>query len=457
MCAFAKASAHRRHAATADLQRGQADVTQSTTRRDFIRTVGAGAVAAAGTIAPAAATARPMAAPAKSRVLGANDRINVGFVGCGGRMNSHITHVMSRNKAKGDVQAIAVNDIWETRKKLAQEKTGVEASAVYHDYRELVQRPDIDAVVISSPDHWHYAHAMAALEAGKDVYLEKPMTLNLPDAIALAEVAKAHPKVIVQVGTQQTRMPKFHAAKKLIEDGAIGVPTFSQTSYCRNSSKHNPPGEWHYSIDKNWKPGENLDWNLWCKPLGETLTWDPKVYYQWRRYRKVSTGIIGDLLVHVMTPMMMAINQGWPVRVAATGSHLIDKAMENHDNINLVVQFETGHQMFVCGSTCNNSGVETMIRGHKANIFLGGRNCEVRPESPYSEELEPMKVECPDIGDDQDAHRVGFLSSMRTRQAPDSGVELGLKVMVVVDLATRSMWEGGAFTFDPKTMKTTRA
>ena len=95
-------------------------------------------------------------------MLGANDRINVGFVGCGGRMNSHITHVMNRNKAKGDVQAVAVNDIWEKRKQAAREKTGVEAGAAYHDYRELVTRPDIDAVVISSPDHWHYAHAMAA-------------------------------------------------------------------------------------------------------------------------------------------------------------------------------------------------------------------------------------------------------------------------------------------------------
>ena len=168
------------------------DVTQSTTRRDFIRTVGAGAVAAAGTIAaPAAAAARPVSTPAKSRILGANDRINVGFVGCGGRMNTHITHVMGRNKAKGDVQAIAVNDIWETRKKLAQrEDRRRREVGVYHDYRELVVRPDIDAVVIGSPDHWHYAHAMAALEAGKDVYLEKPMTYTVDEARKIAEYVK---------------------------------------------------------------------------------------------------------------------------------------------------------------------------------------------------------------------------------------------------------------------------
>jgi predicted dehydrogenase len=442
-------------------------VESSQSRRHFLAGSAAtlGAAALLGKIA-AAQNQVTAAAPESAALPADAKKLRIGVIGVGGAGGcamglGHCHALISINKKgreKVEVAAIAdLNSLFLDRAKKQIDEAQGGSVKTYKSHTELLADKSIDGVVIAVPEHWHAMAAIDAIKAGKDVYLEKPMTLNLPDAIALAEVAKAHPNVIVQVGTQQTRMPKFHAAKKLIADGAIGVPTFSQTSYCRNSSKHNPPGEWHYSIDKNWKPGENLDWNLWCKPLGETLTWDPKVYYQWRRYRKVSTGIIGDLLVHVMTPMMMAINQGWPVRVAATGSHLIDKAMENHDNINLVVQFETGHQMFVCGSTCNNSGVETMIRGHKANIFLGGRNCEVRPESPYSEELEPMKVECPDIGDDQDAHRVGFLGSMRTRQAPDSSVELGLKVMVVVDLATRSMWEGGAFTFDPKTMKTTRA
>jgi len=442
-------------------------VESSQSRRHFLAgSVGTlGAAALLGKIA-AAQNQVAAVAPESAALAADAKKLRIGVIGVGGAGGcamglGHCHALVSINKKgreKVEVAAIAdLNSLFLDRAKKQIDEAQGGSVKTYKTHAELLADKSIDGVVIAVPEHWHAMAAIDAIKAGKDVYLEKPMTLNLPDAIALAEVAKAHPKVIVQVGTQQTRMPKFHAAKKLIEDGAIGVPTFSQTSYCRNSSKHNPPGEWHYTIDKNWKPGENVDWNYWCKPLGETLTWDPKVYYQWRRYRKVSTGIIGDLLVHVMTPMMMAINQGWPVRVAATGSHLIDKAMENHDNINLVVQFETGHQMFVCGSTCNNSGVETMIRGHKANIFLGGRNCEVRPESPYSDELEPMKVECPDIGDDQDAHRVGFLSSMRTRQAPDSSVELGLKVMVVVDLATRSMWEGGAFAFDPKTMKTTRA
>jgi predicted dehydrogenase len=160
-----------------------------TTRRDFIRQVGAGAVTAAGAVATGARVGASRRVPvlAQGRVLGANDRINVGFVGCGGRMNTHIRRVMERNKERGDVQAVAVNDIWDKRKQRARDATGVDNRSVHHDYRELCARPDVDAVVISSPDHWHHQHAMEALRNGKDVYLEKPMTYTLDEAREIAE------------------------------------------------------------------------------------------------------------------------------------------------------------------------------------------------------------------------------------------------------------------------------
>ena len=163
-----------------------------TTRRDFIKQVGAGAVAVAGTVAGGTAS-RPRArlpAMAKGRVIGANDRINVGFVGCGGRMNTHIRRVMERNKERGDVQAVAVNDIWDKRKQRAREATGVDERSVHHDYREVCARPDVDVVVIASPDHWHHLHTMEALRNGKDVYLEKPMTYTVDEAREIADAVQ---------------------------------------------------------------------------------------------------------------------------------------------------------------------------------------------------------------------------------------------------------------------------
>lgn len=396
---------------------------------------------------------------AKGRIaLKDGETIRVGVIGIGGNPGAcamgmgHCNSLVAlAKKGRENVQVVAIADLCEPyleqgKSEIEKRQPGVKVET-YRKSADLLARADIHGVVIATPEHWHSDNGIEAILAGKDVYLEKPMTLNLEQALALARVAAANPEVIVQVGTQNTRHQKFHEAKKMIAAGAIGVPTFSQTSYCRNSKK----GEWHYGYNKNWKQGTDIDWEAWCAPLGK-MPWNPKLFSQWRRYRKTSTGIIGDLLVHEMTPMMMALDQGWPVRVVATGGHLCDKDMENHDNINIAVQFETGHQMVVVGSTCNEAGLEVMIRGHKGNIYLGGKHCEMRPERVFAEEIEAQKVECPDIGDPQDAHRVGWLQAIRTREKPLSSVELGLKVMVVVDLATRSMWDGGAYAFDPKTM-----
>jgi predicted dehydrogenase len=441
----------------------------SESRRRFLATTAGTAAVAALAAGVGRASARPEvpagpAPKAKGRVaVKDGDPIRVGVIGIGGTPGAcamGLGHCLSlvdiAKNGRENVQVVAVCDL--NNKYLEQGKSKIEGKQAgikvdtYRKSADLLARDDIHGVVVATPEHWHSASGIEAILAGKDLYLEKPMTLNLEMALALYKVAQANTEVIAQVGTQKTRLPKYMEANKMIKDGLIGTPTFSQTSYCRNSKN----GEWHYGFDKNWKQGDDIDWDTWCSPLGK-MPWDPKLYSQWRRYRKVSTGIIGDLLVHEMTPMLMAIDQGWPVRVVATGGHLVDKEMENHDNINIAVQFETGHQLFVCGSTCNEAGVETMIRGHKGNIYLASRHCEFRPERTFAEELDPIKVECPDIGDDQDAHRVGWLKSIRTRQPAPSSVELGLKVMVIVDLATRSMWEGGAFTFDPKTMTSAKA
>jgi predicted dehydrogenase len=264
------------------------------------------------------------------------------------------------------------------------------------------------------------------------------------------KLAQANPQVIFQVGTQKMQLKKYQEAKKLIDAGEIGVPTFSQTSYCRNSKD----GEWlYYTIDPKWDPNTNMDWDTWIG-TGPKIPWNPEIYARWRRYKDWSTGIIGDLLVHEVTPLLMALeSQGWPVKVTAVGSHLVDKKMENHDQVNLTIEFESGHIMTVAGSTCNEVGVETMIRGHKANLYLADRHCTLRPERLFVDYIDEKRVECPDIGNDQDVHRLEWLKCIRTRTKPLADAHTGARMMVIVALATRALWEGGTFVFDPKTLK----
>lgn len=386
-----------------------------------------------------------------------DEPIRMAVIGTGGMGTGHCDAFISlAEKGKEKVQIVALSDVCQSHldraHKKCTEKQKIEV-AKYAKYKDLLGREDIHGVLIASPEHWHAQMAIDAVAAGKDVYCEKPMTLRLPEALRVREVVLANPSVVFQVGTQMMQLPRYHEARKLIKAGTIGKPVWSQTSYCRNSKD----GEWnYYGLDKNWKPGENLDWDSWCGPSGPAK-WDPLVFARWRRYSKYSTGIIGDLLVHVMTPLMLALDQGWPTRVTAVAGHMVDKAMDNHDQINITVEFENEHIMVVAGSTANEVGLETLIRGHKGNIYLGGNNCVVRPERIYSEEFDEKTIKCEDIGNDQDVHRLAWLRCIRTREKPPADVDLSTKVMVVVDLATRSAWEGRSYRFDPRTMSASPA
>ena len=269
-----------------------------TTRRDFIRQVGASAVVAAGTAAVATPTRARQSSKAKSRIIGANDRINVGFVGCGGRMNTHIRRIMERQEERGDVQAVAVNDIWDKRKTRAREATKVDERAVHHDYRELCARPDIDVVVIASPDHWHYAQTMAAIEQGKDVYLEKPMTYTVDEARQIADAVKASGRIL-QVGSQYASMDHFWKAKKAIADGLIGDVVWASGGFGRNK---NLRGEWNYTIDPE-ATEKTLDWKAFLGPAPKRA-FDPERYFRWRKYWDYSGGIATDLFYHSVSPLL---------------------------------------------------------------------------------------------------------------------------------------------------------
>lgn len=439
----------KRNEKSADSQKN----TQGSTRRDFIKNTAAtaaGAMMGTYVITNRSAMAQEQV-EAKKVSSSPNEKVNVGLIGCGGMGSAHLVSLMGMTeKGEENVCITAVSDVAIPRLDSngdAVSKRQGNTVAKYADYRKLLDDKNVDCVFVASTEHWHAQMTIDALAAGKDVYVEKPMTLRLDEALKLREVVNANDKNFVQVGTQYMMYPKYKAAKKLIASGEIGHPTFSQTSYCRNSMN----GEWLYHIDPAIVPGPALDWDAWCGPLGKA-EWDPEVYFRWRRYKRYSTGIIGDLLVHMMTPLMTAIDAGWPVRVTAHGGHYVDKKMENHDQVNITVQFEKEHTMVVAGSTCNEQGFKDVIRGHMGTIYLGGSDMVMRPERIYVDEVDELQEKFTGM-DPQNELRKDFLDCVRTRNAPQSPVEQATKVMVVVDLATRSMWEGKAFGFDPEKLE----
>ncbi|MFG0307435.1 MAG: Gfo/Idh/MocA family protein [Phycisphaerales bacterium JB040] len=432
-------------------------------RRSFLTKTAAlaGAAAVAGPVFGRSTASQRLKPTVKERGVNPpkpGETIRMAIIGIGGMGGGHAHAFCSFAKDEGlPVELVAVNDVNEVRLDDAiaslKDRWGVECDR-HTDYREILDREDIHAVLIASPEHWHAQHIIDAITAGKDVYTEKPMTLNLDQAMQVREVVLGYPDRIFQVGTQGIMQGKYNAAKKAIADGVIGKPVWSQTSYCRNAGSD---GEWnYYALDDRWEPGVNVDWRGWLgyMPYQE---WDPKVYARWRRYKDFSTGIVGDLLVHVMTPMIFALDLHFPTRVVACGSHVIDKEMENHDQVNLVIEYgNDDHQMVVAGSTANAVGLETMVRGHQANMYLNGRDVEIIPERRFVDDVERETIAVDDIGNDHNAMRKDWLECIHSRKPAKSNIDLASKVMVAVDLATRSMWEGGAFTFDEKTMKVAR-
>ena len=223
-------------------------------RREFL----AGSLVAAGALAGCAGMGgsswqkRMVPAVGGKEPIPEDQPIRIGIIGVGGMGNGHMNAFMGLNAAKNHkVHVVALSDVCKTRLdaclKVAREKQkGVCEVEAYRDYEQLLARDDIDAVLIASPEHWHAQMAVDAIAAKKDVYLEKPMTLRLADALWLEKVMDSNPDMRLQVGTQYMTYEKYHKAKEWIAAGRIGKPVFSQTSYCRNSVK----GEWLYKIDE---------------------------------------------------------------------------------------------------------------------------------------------------------------------------------------------------------------
>jgi len=431
------------------------------TRRDFMKQVGAvaaaGAVASAGS--PTVARQAPMAA--KGRIIGANDRINVGFVGCGGRMNAHIRRVMERQKERGDVQAVAVNDIWDKRKQRAREATGVEERSVYHDFREVCARPDVDVVVIASPDHWHHPQTMDALRSGKDVYLEKPMTYTVDEAKDIADAVKATGRVL-QVGSQYTSMDHFWKAKKAIADGLLGEVMWASGGFGRN---RNQRGEWNYAIDAD-ATEKTLDWKAFLGSAPKR-PFDPERYFRWRKYWDYSGGIATDLFYHSVSPLLLTIGGEFPLRVTASGGIYHQKDREVPDTFFMNVDYPEWTMQLAC-SVGSGVGAPLIVHGSQATLFIAQNSeslvntqMELVPDQEYRDEFvkktgsDVLKIDVQPVARGAHPHMDNFLECVRSRKEPNLPARLGYQAMAAIGMGVQAYRQSEVLFFDRRREKVT--
>jgi predicted dehydrogenase len=417
-------------------------------RRKFLRQASLAAIASPA-ITPL------VNARSAARAVGANDRINVGIIGVGGMGTVHLQAFMSQSDEDKDIQVVAVSDLYTVRKERAREIARLTAKDVHHDYRDLLARNDVDAVLIAVPDHWHGQIALDGLTAGKDVYLEKPMTHTIDEAKRIVEATKKNNRIL-QVGAHGLSNPATHKARELIAQGEIGELLWAQATSARNSKT----GEWNYRIDPEGSP-ETIDWKRWLGPA-PNRPFSAERFFRFRKYWDYSGGIATDLFYHSLAPLVYAMGAEFPKSVSACGGIYVQKDREVPDTYATAIEYPNFYiDMSGCMANAHaNRSHGTAIYGHHGTIIFERNRLLVVPEalgreteSKRREQPEPKVYEFPPAGKLRDArspHTDNFFSCVRSRKEPNLPAELGLKVLVAINLGVQAYREGRSKRFSSK-------
>ena len=431
------------------------------TRRDFIKKTATAAAAVATTSLFKTPVYGQTKAPSTGRVIGANDRVLVGFIGVGGQGMAHVRS-MKEHAAENNIAQVAVCDVWQKRIEGAKSTIGGDCQG-FDDYRKLLERKDIDAVCIATVDHWHTRCSVDAMNAGKHVYVEKPMTRYIGEAFEIYDAVKKTGKVL-QVGSQGCSDAKWHKAAELIKAGKIGPIVMIQGSYMRND----PQGEWNYTIDPDLK-SDNCNWDRWLgTQIKKRQSFDPDHYFRWRKYYPYCAGLLGDLFPHKLHPYMLATgNPQFPVRVSAVGSRKVETDKKSDgakktkylrdvpEIIQLIAEFPDGALMHITSSTVNEQGTQEMIRGHKGSLNMAGNRIDLKPERPFTEEIDPLTIDGIKPGESISEHEKNWFECIRANKEPNANIDLAVRVQTVISLAEMSDRLGIMCFFDAKSRKIT--
>jgi len=280
----------------------------SNSRRSFIEKIAKGAIATS--LAPGvirAAELREETEYLKREHFGPNDQIQLALIGAGGMGNADLSTACT----VPGVKLVAACDLYDGRLADINKKYGKDIF-VTRDYKEILSRKDIDAVIVATPDHWHKDISIAAMNSGKAVYCEKPMVHDITEGSAVID-AQSKTKMVMQVGSQGMSSLGNEKAKALFEAGAIGQLNYAEGFWARNS----PGGAWQYDIPED-ASDKTVDWKRFLKNYPDR-PYDPKRFFRWRCYKDYGTGVSGDLFVHLFSSLHFIVSSMGPQKIMATG------------------------------------------------------------------------------------------------------------------------------------------
>jgi predicted dehydrogenase len=360
------------------------------------------------------------------------DFIRIGFIGLGPQGNSNLRALMAN--------AVAVCDVDQTR--LAAAKKRVEAAnpkrpcAAYADYRKLLEDKSIDAVLIATPDHWHALPAIQACQAGKDVYCEKPLTLNIAEGIALVKAARAHDRV-VQTGSQQRSEAKFRRGCEFVRDDYIGKLKEVRVGLPGVNWMKDPPVP-------DGAPPPELDYDFWLGPAPARRYNAQRVHYYFRFFWDYSGGQMTNWGAHHLDIAQwgLGMDESGPVEISGTGSFDPQKRFETPIAFKVTYKYANGVTL-VCESPGKVTG--TTFIGDKGQIRVNRGVLESEPENLA---LEPLKETDPRLYVSTE-HRKNWLDCIKSRQRPICDVEIGHRSATVCHLGNIAIRTGKKLKWDP--------
>jgi predicted dehydrogenase len=368
-----------------------------------------------------------------SRVLGANERLRLGLIGCGDRGRYDAQNFVKTNT----VDVAALCDIWPAR--IAMARQFAPGAKAFGDHRELLEMKDIDIALIATPDHWHVPIAVDALNAGKDVYIEKPLTLTFEEGPLVVKAARVNNR-ICQVGMQQRSGKHYLQAKQeYFDSGKLGKITLARTWWYGNS--------WHLRKappELQSKPPD-LDWARYLGRL-KWRDWDPQQYWNWRAYLDFGGGQVTDLFTHWIDVVHMFMGQDVPVAgVAAGGVYNYRDGRTAPDTINVLLQYPSAFTAtFEATLVPGITGAAVEFAGTGGRLLIDRQHYEFHPLGKNSQ---PVAVEA-SSNIDMD-HVENFLECVRSRQLPSGDVLAGNRSAQASHLGNLSYVQRRRIDFDP--------
>jgi predicted dehydrogenase len=347
------------------------------------------------------------------------------------------------------MEIVAVCDVYDKRMNDFVDKikaAGGDAKAV-PDYRDVLAMDEVDYVLIGTPEHWHAQQTLDALDAGKHVYCEKPMTHTVQEALAVLDKASKKKDLKLQVGVQGMSDDSYRAAREAIGEGKIGTVVAAQIEYTR---RYGELGPWRRADVKSDDPKpEGLDWKSWLGPAPER-PWNPHRYWEWRNYRDYSGGIGTDLFVHRVTRIVRSCGLTMPNRVAGMGGIYIWPDGRNlPDNLELLAEYPPvkgishGMTLHVLGTMANSYHYDHLIRGYEGTLIFDDKGWHiVDPEGKEIERFNKTGAESVVL------HHKNHHAAIRGNAELNCPPEFGLYGFVPVAMANQSWFDKKMLAWD---------